>query len=269
MANVGSSEFKLSMTLFYLNPLPLATLSEDTQISQDCPMNASVFLSTKRLARALLSKQWQCSWCGQSFPLSWPGYSMGVWGVWEKAVWKRREEVCIYLCWWGMIFHFDLSADLLLDRLASSRSHEVTVSSTEGLAWASDSTGRDERSSSGMPAGAGEITFLAVSVRVDFHCAVHDTWRWVRWQHRSSPKSRFVYSQRQSKDLRRLNDRTDSVQLKWIMTWSFTGEICNKGYDIMGFGLLQSHPSSTHVQILIAKQTTLLFALFIQPRLTD
>lgn len=137
------------------------------------------------------------------------------------------------------------------------------------LAWDSDSTGRDERASSGMPAGAGKIPFLAVSVCVDFHCAVHDTWRWVPWQHRSSPKRRFVYSQRQSKDLHRLNDRTDSVQLKLIMTWSFTGEICNKGYDIMGFGLLQSHPSSTHVQIVIAKQTTLLFSLFIQPRLTD
>lgn len=240
MDNVGSLEFKLSMTLFHLNALPLATLSEDTQISHDCPMNASVLLSTKRLARALLSKQRQCSWCGHSFPLSWPGYSMGVWGVWEKAVWKRGEEVCIYLCWWGMIFHFDLSADLLLDRLASVRSHEVTVSSTEGLAWDLDGTGQDERASSGMSAGAGEITFLAVSGRVDFHCAVHDTWCLVPWQRRSSPKSRCFYSQRQSKDLCRLNDRMDSVQLKWIMTWSFTGEICNKGYDIMGFGLFRA-----------------------------
>lgn len=56
-----------------------------------------------RLAQALLSKQQRASWCGLSFPLSWPCYSMGVRGVWEKPVWKRREEVCIYLCWWGMI----------------------------------------------------------------------------------------------------------------------------------------------------------------------
>lgn len=56
-----------------------------------------------RLARALLSKQRRASWCGLSFPLSWPRYSMGVRGVWEKPVWKGREEVCIYLCWWGMI----------------------------------------------------------------------------------------------------------------------------------------------------------------------
>lgn len=77
------------------------------------------------------------------------------------------------------------------------------------------------------------------------------------------------YPQWQSKDLRRLKDRMDSVQLKWIMTWSFTGETCNKGDDIMGFGLLQSHPSSSHIQILIAKQTTFLFALFIRPKLTD
>lgn len=33
MANVGSSEFKLSVTLFYLNAVPLATLPEDTQKS--------------------------------------------------------------------------------------------------------------------------------------------------------------------------------------------------------------------------------------------
>lgn len=34
-----------------------------------------------------------------------------------------------------------------------------------------------------------------------------------------------------------------------------------------GFGLLQSHPSSTSVQIVIAKQTTLLFAFFIRPKI--
>lgn len=122
----------------------------------------------QRLARVLLSKQRQCSWCGLSFPLSWPRYSTGVWGVWEKPVWRRREEVCIYLRWWGTIFHFDLSADPLLDRLASCRSHKVTMSTAKGPAWDSDSTCQDESASSGMPAGAGKISFLAVSVLVDF-----------------------------------------------------------------------------------------------------
>lgn len=150
MENVGSSEFKLSIALFYLNVRPLATLSEDTHRSHDCPMNASVLLPTKRLARVRLSKQWHCSWCGHSFPLSWPGYGIGVWGVWEKAVWKRREEVCIYLCWWGMILHFDLSADLLLNCLAGIRSHEVTMLSTEGLVWDSDRTGQDDLGQSKM-----------------------------------------------------------------------------------------------------------------------
>lgn len=34
---------------------------------------------------------------------------MGLQECGKKAVWKRREEVCIYLCWWGMILDFDLT----------------------------------------------------------------------------------------------------------------------------------------------------------------
>lgn len=35
------------------------------------------------------------------------------------------------------------------------------------------------------------------------------------------------------------------------------GEICSKGYDIMGFGRFLSYPSSIHVQIVITEQTEL------------
>lgn len=54
-----------------------------------------------KLARSLLSKQMRVSWCGLSFPPSWRCYSTKVWGLWEKPVWARGEEMCIYLCWWG------------------------------------------------------------------------------------------------------------------------------------------------------------------------
>lgn len=54
-----------------------------------------------KLARSLLSKQMRVSWCGLSFPPSWRCYSTKVWGLWEKPVRARGEEMCIYLCWWG------------------------------------------------------------------------------------------------------------------------------------------------------------------------
>lgn len=54
-----------------------------------------------KLARSLLSKQMRVSWCGLSFPLSWRCYSTKVWGLWERPVRARGEEMCIYLCWWG------------------------------------------------------------------------------------------------------------------------------------------------------------------------
>ena len=38
-------------------------------------------------------------------------------------------------------------------------------------------------------------------------------------------------------------------------------EIYSKGYDIMGFGLLRSYPSSIHLQILVTEQT-ILYLLF-------
>lgn len=41
----------------------------------------------------------------------------------------------------------------------------------------------------------------------------------------------------------------------------FMEEICSKGYDIMGFGLLRSDPSSIHLQILVTEQT-ILYLLF-------
>ena len=42
---------------------------------------------------------------------------------------------------------------------------------------------------------------------------------------------------------------------------SFIEEIYSKGYDIMGFGLLHSYPSSIYLQILVTEQT-ILYLLF-------
>lgn len=42
---------------------------------------------------------------------------------------------------------------------------------------------------------------------------------------------------------------------------SLMEEVYSKGYDIMGFGLLQSYPSSIHLQILVTEQTILYLLL--------
>lgn len=131
-------------------------------------MNASVFLRTRGW------RECSCQSNGSVLDVVchflWAGLATarGFEECGKKAVWRRREEVCIYLRWWGMIFYFDLSADPILDRLASCRSHKVTMSTAKGPAWDSDSTCQDESASRGMPAGAGKISFLAVSVLVDF-----------------------------------------------------------------------------------------------------
>lgn len=102
MSNVGCM-VKNVWDFIWLCYAVTATISRrhtnDSQTPDECESHPHSW----RLPRALLSKQLLVSWCGLSFPLSWPCYGMGVWGVWEKPVWKRREEVCIYLCWWGMI----------------------------------------------------------------------------------------------------------------------------------------------------------------------
>lgn len=142
----------------------------------------------------------------------------GLRSVGKTSVKERRGSVYLSLLV-GHDFHFDLSAGQLLDRLASSRSHKVTISATKGPAWDLDSTCQDKSASSGMPAGAGKISFYAASRLVDLYYTVNDwqiipkhthTWRCsVSWQLRSSPKSSIVYSQQQSKDLNSLNDKTD------------------------------------------------------------
>lgn len=93
---------------------------------------AASLLSPEGWREALLSKQRRASWCGLSFPLSWRCCSMGVWVVWEKAVWKGREEVCIYLCWWGMIATLICLQTSSQTASRAAEAHKVTVSATTG-----------------------------------------------------------------------------------------------------------------------------------------
>lgn len=127
-----------------------------------------------RLARALLSKQLQVSWCGLSFPLSWPRYGMGVWrSVGKASVKEKRGSVYLSLLV-GHDFPFDLSADQLFYRPASSRSYRVTMSATKGPAWNFDNTCQVKSASSAMQAGAGKISFYAAAKRLDLYHTVNE-----------------------------------------------------------------------------------------------
>lgn len=101
----------------------------------------SVLLPTERLARVRLSKQRQGSWCGHSFPLSWPDYRTGVWGsVGKSSVKEKRGSVYLSLLA-GHDFTLWSVCRPAPNRLAGVRSHEVTLSPREGLIWDTDKTG--------------------------------------------------------------------------------------------------------------------------------
>lgn len=125
---------KMSVTLFYLN-VKLLRSSRHTSNSQPCWWMQERLPLPWKLARSLLSKQMRVSWCGLSFPLCWRCCSTKVRGVWEKPVRERREEMCIYLRWWGMISALICLQSSTRIALHSSRSREVTISASKGWGW--------------------------------------------------------------------------------------------------------------------------------------
>lgn len=92
----------------------------------------------------------------------------GLRSVGKTSVKEKRGSVYLSLLV-GHDFHFDLSADQLLDRPASSRSHRVTMLATKGPAWDFDNTCQVKSASSAMQAGAGKISFYAAAKRLDLY----------------------------------------------------------------------------------------------------
>lgn len=214
MVNVGHAWFKMSETIF------MPTFAKDTQITCN-PLDECLPLSW-RLAQALRSKRRRTSWCGLSFPLSWPRCSMGVRGVWEKPVWKGREEVCIYLCWWGMIptlICLQTSSWTALRAAEAIRSQPQRAYSVMlGLhlsRWKAPA-------SSGIAAGAVKAPqlqdLLLHCKRLTGHPKTYLNMLLccsVSWQLPCVIQIKYyllLITQQQSKDLNSLNDKTDSVQ---------------------------------------------------------
>lgn len=56
-----------------------------------------------------------------------------------------------------------------------------------------------------------------------------------------------------------LNDKTDLARSWWVWNDDHEERIYRRGYDIMGFGLLCSSPSSFHLHILVTEQTSFYF----------
>lgn len=147
---IGCACFKFSVTLFYLNVLHWHFQHFQTQIPNKPWMNARASPSPLK--------------AGASTPVK-ANASLLMWSVIssELALLKRRglrsvgktsvkeKRGSVYLSQLvGQDFHFDLSADQLLDRLASSRSHKVTLLATKGPAWSLDNTCKDKSASTGM-----------------------------------------------------------------------------------------------------------------------
>ncbi len=179
--------------------LPLSTFAKDTQITATPWRMRECLPPSWRLARALLSKQQRASWCGLSFPLSWPGCSVGVRGVWEKPVWKRKEEVCIYLCWWGMIPTLICLQTSSWTALWAAEA----ISSMCQPQWCLDSTCQDKgKKASAITAGAVKImqlrlvdlyyieAWLTAPPRTYAHVILYDP---VSWQLPFSSKSSIIY----------------------------------------------------------------------------
>lgn len=181
MVNVGCAWFKISVqikhsnkTLFYLNVLCWHFQHFQTQIPNKPLMNARVSPSLLKAGASTPVKATASllMWAVISSELALLQHG-GLRSVGKTSVKEKRGSVYLSQLV-GHDFHFDLSADQLLDRLASSRSHKVTLSATKGPAWGLDSTCKDESASSGIPAGAVKISFYEAPRLVDFHYTVND-----------------------------------------------------------------------------------------------
>lgn len=124
---------KWAWNYFYSPCCDCQSLQKPRRVTGDRAATArAACLSPGAGGRALLSKQQRASWCGLSFPPSWPRYSTrGSRSVGKTSVKERRGSVYLSLLV-GHDSHFDLSAEQLLERLAGSTGPKVTVSAAEG-----------------------------------------------------------------------------------------------------------------------------------------
>lgn len=121
-------------TIFICALLPLPTFAKDTQITCNLLMNVRASPSLLKVGtsppvKAIASL---LMWSVISSELALLQHG-GSRSVGKTSVKGMRGSVYLSLLV-GHDSHFDLSADQLLDRVAGSRSHKVTVSATKGLA---------------------------------------------------------------------------------------------------------------------------------------
>lgn len=121
-------------SLFECAVLPLPTFPEDTQITRNPLMKARASPSRLKAGASAPVKATVSllMWSVISSELALLQHG-GLRSVGKTSVKEKRGSVYLSLLV-GHDFHFDLSAGQLLDRLASSRSHKVTISATKGPA---------------------------------------------------------------------------------------------------------------------------------------
>lgn len=162
--------------------------------------------------------------------------------MWEKPVRERREEMCIYLCWWGMI-----SALICLQS-----SLRIALQAAEAMrSLYQPRRPRDEVREHLMEVhicthtqtlaveGGVKINLHAAAKFVDLNYTMSDrqiipkanvqTALFIQIKYQLSAAITGLNTERQ--------DRFCSALMK--CEGKFMGEICHVGYDIIGFGLLQ------------------------------